>query len=369
MKVVIVGAGLAGPLLAQGLTRSGSSVMLYERDAADRFSQGYRIHIAPEGDLALRACLPAHLYKQVLATAGHRGSGWRVLDPQLRVLQETLIPPSAEEETGGRHLTVDRLTLRRILIDGIDVRYGAPFERFELLADGRVRAYFGDGSLDEADLLVAADGTHSRIRAQLLPDAEVTETGQWEIYGKIPLTDEARALAPAAALDGFCAIVGSDGRFMPLAAHRFQSGGDDYIMFVVVAPAPRFPAELSTLDGVSLMRVAEDLVADWHPNLGALIRRADPGTVHTTTIRTAQPVPHWPTGPVTLMGDAIHTMVPQGTSAAVALRDAALLCRRLTEGTGGSLLDAVRAYETEMLEYGFAEVERAQRPPGGGTGA
>jgi 2-polyprenyl-6-methoxyphenol hydroxylase-like FAD-dependent oxidoreductase len=281
-----------------------------------------------------------------------------VLDPSLNVVQEFLVPQTAAETDHGRHLTVDRMTLRGILLTGLDVRYGAPFERYDRLDDGRVRVFFGDGTVTDADLLVGADGTHSRIRAQLLPDAVVRELGQAEIFGRTPLTDEARALTPEAALDGFCVITGPDGRFMPLAAHRFLSGGSsDYVMWVVAGPSAMFPAELSTMDKPALWKTAADMVADWHPNLSPLIRLGDPQTVHTTTIRTAEPVPHWETVPVTLMGDAVHTMVPQGTSAAVALRDAALLCRRLTSGE--ALLDAVREYETEMLTYGFAEVARS----------
>jgi 2-polyprenyl-6-methoxyphenol hydroxylase-like FAD-dependent oxidoreductase len=69
-------------------------------------------------------------------------------------------------------------------------------------------------------------------------------------------------------------------------------------------------------------------------------------------------VPPWETAPVTLIGDAIHTMVTAGIGAAVALRDAALLCRRVTDRTG-PLLDAVHAYETEMLDYGFDAVARS----------
>src|SRR6185369_15126239 len=111
---------------------------------------------------------------------------------------------------------------------------------------------------------------------------------------------------------------------------EFRSGGEDYLMWVVAGPAAMFPPGLSTLDSTDLWTIAAERIADWHPSLAALVRLGDPKTVHTTTIRTAKPVPPWETIPVTLMGDAIHTMVPQGTSAAVALRDAALLGRRLT---------------------------------------
>jgi 2-polyprenyl-6-methoxyphenol hydroxylase-like FAD-dependent oxidoreductase len=56
-------------------------------------------------------------------------------------------------------------------------------------------------------------------------------------------------------------------------------------------------------------------------------------------------------------------MPPAGVGAAVALRDAALLARRLAQARRGErpLVAAVRAYEEEMLDYGFAAVAEAER--------
>ena len=48
-------------------------------------------------------------------------------------------------------------------------------------------------------------------------------TGQWAIFGLTPLTSEAGALVPGKALDGFSAIAGSDGRFLPLAGLEFRA--------------------------------------------------------------------------------------------------------------------------------------------------
>lgn len=325
---------------------------MYEREAAvDERSQGYRIHLDTEGDRALHACLPPELYEQVVATSSMPGTGVTFLDPQLNVIRGFTVPPG--DESAGQHLVVDRITLRNLLVAGLDVTYGASFERYELLDNGRVRTFFTGAPAVDADLLVAADGTHSAIRKQLLPGAEVVETGQFLTYGKTWLTEEVRALAPAPALEGFSVVNGTDGRFMPVAAFQSRAGGDDYLMWVVGAPD-----QPSTGDGHELRRAAAEQVADWHPCLAALVRLGDPATVHTTTIRTAKPVPPWQTVPVTLMGDAIHTMVPTGTSAAVALHDAALLCRHLIE-CDGSLLDAVHQYEAEMLEHGFAAVTRS----------
>ena len=57
--VGIVGGGIGGLALAQGLKKAGISVALYERDRTptDRL-QGYRVHISPKGSVALHDCLP-----------------------------------------------------------------------------------------------------------------------------------------------------------------------------------------------------------------------------------------------------------------------------------------------------------------------
>ena len=65
---------------------------------------------------------------------------------------------------------------------------------------------------------------------------------------------------------------------------------------------------------------------------------------------------------VTLLGDAIHAMSPTlGRGANMALRDAASLARQLIAASRGELglLDAVAAYEGEMLRRGFDTVRRS----------
>jgi 2-polyprenyl-6-methoxyphenol hydroxylase-like FAD-dependent oxidoreductase len=379
LRVLIVGGGLAGPCLAQGLRRAGVEVSLYERDPAPASrGQGYRIHIAPEGATALRACLPHALFELAVATSCKPGGGVTVLDPELRVVHRMTIDAPEGHDHGYAGIVVDRLTLRQVLLGGLEdaVRFGAVCTGYELLAGGGVRARFADGSAAEGDLLVAADGGASRVRAQLLPQARVVDTGLRGVFGKTFLTEETRALVPPASLDGFSSVVGSDGRWMALAGMQFRTDPRtaaagwpnlafadprDYVMWVLGAPiealgevAPR----LQEAEGAELRGLVARLVADWHPDLGELVRRGDPATVSSTVIRTAEPVSPWPSGPVTLAGDAAHCMVPAGIGAAVALRDAGVLTTRLGEAISGEkpLLQAVAEYEREMLDYGFAAV-------------
>lgn len=387
MRVAIVGGGLTGPCLAHGLLRAGIDVTLYERDpAVAARTQGYRIHIGPEGTGALRDCLPPELFELVTATSGVPGGGVTVLGPDL----ETLHRIGFEGAAAVGHLTVDRLMLRQILMTGLGdrVRYGAAFTRYDALPDGRVRAEFDGHPPVEADLLVAADGPGSRVRRQLLPHAVVTDVGLLAIFGKTPLTEEALARTPAAALDGFSTIVGADARFVPLAAHRFRedpreaaarlmpglvpADPRDYVMWVLGMPVDMLGGvDPAHLDGPDLRAFAARHVADVNLDVADLVRMGDPETVGAVPIRTAEPVEPWEAGPVTLIGDAIHCMVPQGNSVGTGLRDAGLLARRLARVAGGTdtLRGAVGAYEAEMLEYGFAAVAESLARLSSGAGS
>src|SRR3954465_11897641 len=83
-SVVIIGGGLGGLSLAQGLKKAGIPVAVYERDLTpDDRLQGYRIHIEPQGNLALAASLPPALFNRYLATSGPGGSGYRIATGQL----------------------------------------------------------------------------------------------------------------------------------------------------------------------------------------------------------------------------------------------------------------------------------------------
>ena len=74
---MIIGGGLGGLCLAQGLTKSGISVTVYEADAAPEVrAQGYRISVKDTGTQALQACLPTHLFDLAWRAPCSRPPGW-----------------------------------------------------------------------------------------------------------------------------------------------------------------------------------------------------------------------------------------------------------------------------------------------------
>ena len=75
LKVAIIGAGVGGLCLAQGLKCAGLAVEVFERDASPTSSvAGYRLSISPTGSRALKACLPDAVFERLtqLASAPSR---------------------------------------------------------------------------------------------------------------------------------------------------------------------------------------------------------------------------------------------------------------------------------------------------------
>ena len=112
-----------------------------------------------------------------------------------------------------------------------------------------------------------------------------------------------------------------------------------------------------------LWHVAVATTAGWHPAVRALMAAADACAAFPIVLRTCTRVDPWPTGPVTLLGDAVHPMTPAaGAGANTALRDAAGLTRALAAAADGAdLVPSLAAYETEMTEYGAAAVDLSLR--------
>src|SRR4051812_42086717 len=118
-RVVIVGGGLGGLCLAQGLHRAGVNVTVYERDPSPvTRHQGYRIHIDTRGEQALRECLPPRLFELYLATRGQPSTGatvFRVEGGKLTELSTWRFPDRPGEELITIGSAVDRITLRHVL--------------------------------------------------------------------------------------------------------------------------------------------------------------------------------------------------------------------------------------------------------------
>ncbi|GAA4602349.1 FAD-dependent monooxygenase [Actinoallomurus liliacearum] len=360
MRVSVVGAGLGGLCLAQGLRGAGIEADVYERDPAitARF-QGYRLVLSPMGFEALRGCLPLRWHPLLDAIVGDAYAERLILDPQLNRIGE--LGP------GRTGIVIDRHVLRHLLLTGLTVRTGAELTGYDVLDDGKVEARFAHGDPTTADLLVGADGVGSAVRAVLSPQTTATDTGTRFVIGRTPLTERFATLEPA-----FGSKIAGAGVSLMLGAMRFRTPPKqaaeelapevplpdirDYVRWAMILP-PNGSLGAPTAQEAVLSRME-----GWHPDLQALIEQADPDNSTLLSIRVVEPRERWAPGPVTLLGDAIHATSPTGGNGAnTALRDADLLRRCLIEAgeRRQDLLGAVGDYERQMFEYGGEAVRHS----------
>ncbi|WP_090012353.1 FAD-dependent oxidoreductase [Lentzea albidocapillata] len=346
MRIAVIGGGIGGLCLAHGLRRAGVDVAVYERDLSrtDRL-QGYRVHINPHGAAALKECLPAANWERFERSAGTDGNGFGFLTEQLKPL--LVLDPDEE-----KHYSASRITLRQVLLDGLDVRFGRRFERYEQGDD--VKLYFEDGTAESCDVLVGADGIRSRVRAQYLPHAGTEKIGVTAIAGKLFLDDN--DWVPRELVDRANTIIPTSRAGMFLAAHDgLGVTDDDGLLFDNVRPYLMWAyaaMDLTVHDGQDLQREVLARIARWSPELTRIVAASPAETISEWRIRSSRPIERWQPTNVTLLGDAVHAMTPmRGIGANIALRDAQLLARCIAEGG-----DAIARYEKEMYDYGFAAV-------------
>jgi 2-polyprenyl-6-methoxyphenol hydroxylase-like FAD-dependent oxidoreductase len=168
MKILIVGAGIAGPTLAYWLLRAGHEPTLVER-APELRRGGYLVDFWGAGfEVAKRMGIVPQLRLR-----GYVPTEARTVDRVGRRIAS--LTPSAIMGTTGRYVSIPRSDLAAVIYDALDgmaeLILGDTVEALE--DDGeRVRVRFERGPARDFDLVVGADGLHSRVRRLAFgPDA------------------------------------------------------------------------------------------------------------------------------------------------------------------------------------------------------
>ncbi|WP_332852322.1 FAD-dependent oxidoreductase [Duganella sp. S19_KUP01_CR8] len=366
--VAIIGAGLGGLCLAQALKRLGIPFDVFERDAAlDSRPQGYRLRINADGQAALRECLPPQLYALFQASCADELGQVHALDVQLNSAARW-----NEAWDDGEHAEQDlkahRQTLREVLMCGIAdrVHFGKELRKIDRDHEGRVSFEFTDGTRHRADLLVGADGSHSRVAAQCFPSAQAHDTGAVCIYGRAGL--DSAAIAPL--LRQGTSVVFGDDLALVLDAMRFSGAVtlnpvQDYLYWAMIGRRERFGlgAQLPA-DEAAVRRCIAAVSEHWAPGLSAVFAATPAGMLAMLPVRQAGTPLETVPGRVTALGDAVHVMSPaSGLGCNSALRDAATLATQLAKALMGALTleQAVGSYENDMRLRAGAALQASAR--------
>ncbi|WP_433060460.1 FAD-dependent oxidoreductase [Dactylosporangium sp. CS-033363] len=312
MDIIIAGAGIGGLALAHGLLADGHAVRVLEAADGPRRG-GAAVTIYSNGAAALDGLgvpLPEGLGARIDALEIRDDKGRRVSRMDLTVLRKA---------TGFPVTTVVRERLIAHLAKGIPVEYGQKVE--SATPDGTVVV---GGRTLQADVVVGADGAHSRVR-----NGDPAAWNGWTTF---------QGLSTVPAKDGLL-IVGEAGLvgLMPagdgLAQWWFDVRGDVFDPAAFAGYADPVPEVLANLTG-----------------LGSF-----PHLLHE---------PAWGAGKVALIGDAAHVFPPsQAQGANQALEDAWTLRRTLAGDGDLRAYGRLRTPPVRLVSQ-MAASERTNRPAG-----
>src|SRR6516162_5042378 len=314
MEVIVVGGGIAGLTMALSLHQAGIPVRVYEA-VRDLVPLGVGINLQP---IAVRELTELRLADE-LARSGTAIHQWSLFNKfgQLIWIEKRALSAGykwAQYAIRRGHLQSILLQAVRDRIGEGHFRSGLRFADFEQHRD-RVAARFSDSRsgarvIDEADVLIGADGIHSAVRRQLYPAVGRPQFAQQVLW--------------RGAVDAEPFL---DGRTMVIAGHFHQRivvypmahaarGGHLLTNWICQTIAPGLePSREDWNRRVSKDKVLATFGAWRFPwlDMPALIERT--ADIYEFPLVDRDPVASWTFGRITLIGDAAHPMQPIGSQA------------------------------------------------------
>ena len=320
-KALVIGGGIAGPVAAMALQRAGVESVVYEAYPQGADDAGAFLTFASNGLDALRTIDAHHL----VLSEGFPTPRMAIQSGTGKHLGEVLNGGTLPDGTVSQ--TLKRADLYRALRDeavrrGVRVEYGRRLVDAETGPDGGVTARFEDGTGAEGDLLIGADGIHSRTRRIIDPSSPAARY--------LPVLDiggYARGVRVRAEPGTFRMVFGKRA-FFGYAVH--PSGEVWWFANPPRADEPSRAELAATTTGQWGEMLLDLFAGDDTP--AADIIRATPGKLSGWATYDLPYVPNWHNGSMIIIGDAAHATAPSsGQGASMAIEDAVVLARCLRD--------------------------------------
>ncbi|WP_093515682.1 FAD-dependent monooxygenase [Stigmatella erecta] len=336
--VLIAGGGIGGLTLGVALRRAGIAFRIFERAPA-MLKVGAGISMQSNAMLAFRTL---GIDTQV-AAAGQKINGGSILTPRNEEISSMLVR-EVSELVDAPMITIHRGLLQDVLHHAVGddcLTLGAKVEGYRDGPDG-IFVKLSDGTEVRGDLLVAADGLRSAVRAQMLHEPAPRYSGYTSWRGVCEVSDGVRP-------DYTSESWGQGSRFgvVPI--------GNGQTYWFATANAPEHGVDQPDARTELLKRFA-----GWHAPIPQLIQNTPNSAILRTDIHDRAPIEKWAEGRVVLLGDAAHPMTPNmGQGGCQAVEDAVVLARCLA--VEAELPAALARYQALRVKRANEFVTRSYR--------
>jgi salicylate hydroxylase len=330
--VIVAGGGIGGLVTALALHQRGIEAVVLEQ-STQLEAVGAGIQISPNAchvldKLGLLDALRSHAFepRSIDITDGRRD----------RPLISVPLIPAAENRYGQPYLNVHRGDLHQVLVKALSERSPDC-----VLLDSRVESIHQDdtgvevilanGRRIDGDVVVGADGVHSRVRDAVNGVQQPRFTGHVAYRMLVPRSAFQISQQPAPAVTLW---MGPHGHVVSY----WVRGGQLYNVVAIVEQDWRD-------DGWRTPGDIEDVLAayaGWSPTLRAILAKG--ADVYKWALLDREIPPAWSAGRVALLGDACHAMLPYlAQGAAMAIEDAWVLADELS--TDAEATHALNRYQ------------------------
>ncbi|TDP96396.1 FAD-dependent monooxygenase [Labedaea rhizosphaerae] len=333
LRVLISGAGIAGPATAWWLAHHGAAVTVVEVAPALR-TTGFAVDF--RGETHFGVLEKMGVLDDLRAVQTGAGAMLFVDEQDKEIF---LLPP----EFAGGELEVMRRDLSRVFYehtrDAVEYVFGDTISELTETPDAVLVDFALNGSR-EFDLVVGADGLHSVVRRLAMGDeAQFVKHLNYYIAGW-DMPNE-----PGLGVDKTQVIYNEPGRMTNVMAD--QRRPDRRIALVIFA-SPRLEYDWHDVDEHKKLVTEGMSGAGWHTDklLGAL---ADADELYFDSISRVY-LPHWSKGRVVLIGDAAYGVTLGGMGVGTSVVGAHILAGELVL-SGGDHKVAFAAYEKLLRGY------------------
>ncbi|MBL1081074.1 FAD-dependent monooxygenase [Streptomyces actinomycinicus] len=334
MRILISGAGVAGPVLAYWLTRHGFRVTVVERAPALRRTGGHAVDL-------FRPALDISEKMGVLPRIEERATATNRMTVQQEGARHLVRVDLAKifRATSGRHVEIMRDELSEIYYDAArdDAEYVFGDSVTAIAPDGEVR--FENAAPRRFDLVIGADGLHSNVRRLVFDEVSLAGGFIGAYFGVLSLPN-------APGLDRELRMHVGVGRTAGMYGARHL--GDARVLFLF-----RSERELGFHhhDVPRQKELLRGAFAGMHPDVDGWLDELDRTPAFYFDSITQLRMDTWSRGRVTLVGDAGYCPGPAvGGSTSLAVVGAYVLAGELARA-GGDHERAFPAYEQAMAEH------------------